>query len=89
MSLASYTNSMFYKISDPLNVRFDVTLQGSPFGQTGSLNRSDLSGVYLSRAELNYQPWQNVALQIQYRQLPLSLYNRYNYPYLSPMWGGE
>src|SRR5437016_4946506 len=31
LSIASYTNSMFYKIADPLNVRCDLTLQGSPF----------------------------------------------------------
>ena len=26
LSVASYTNSMFYKIADPLNVRMDITL---------------------------------------------------------------
>jgi hypothetical protein len=76
LSMASYTNSMFYRIADPLDVRVDVTLQGSPFGSTGGMNRNDLSGIYLSRAELNYRPWDNVFLQFQYREMPYSSYYR-------------
>jgi len=72
LSLASYTNSMFYKISDPLNVRFDVTLQGSPYAQSGY--QKALSGVYLSRAELNYRPWENCLIKIEYNRLPLGYY---------------
>jgi hypothetical protein len=88
LSLASYTNSMFYKIADPLNVRFDLTLQGSPFGQYGSAQQSDLSKVYLSRAELNYRPSENIFVKIQYNQMPLSYWG--SYPY-SPgyMWGDK
>ena len=88
LSLASYTNSMFYKIADPLNVRFDLTLQGSPFGQYGSSQQSDLSKLYLSRAELNYRPWENVFVKVQYNQLPLSYWG--NYPPSSPyVWGDK
>ena len=79
LSMASYTNSMFYRIADPLDVRVDVTLQGSPFGSTAGYERNDLSGIYLSRAELNYRPWDNVFMQFQYRQLPYSYY--YGYPF--------
>ena len=82
LSLASYTNSMFYKIADPLNVRFDLTLQGSPFGQYGSAQQSDLSKLYLSRAELNYRPWENVFVKVQYNQVPLNYWG--SYPPLSP-----
>jgi len=74
LSMASYTNSMFYRIADPLDVRVDVTLQGSPFGPTAGMNRNDLSGIYLSRAELNYRPWDNVFFQVSYRELPYSAY---------------
>ena len=88
LSLASYTNSMFYKIADPLNVRFDLTLQGSPFGQYGSAQQSDLSKLYLSRAELNYRPSENVFVKIEYNQLPLSYWG--SYPYSSGyMWGDK
>jgi hypothetical protein len=74
LSLASYTNSMFYRISDPLDVRFDVTLQGSPFGPTAGATRNDLNRIYLSRAELNFRPWDNVFFQVEYRQLPYAYY---------------
>lgn len=87
MSLASYTNSMFYRISDPLNVRFDVTLQGSPFGQYGSARQDDMSRVYLSRAELTYRPWENFFVKVQYMQRPFNYYGWYN-PYSTfSMWG--
>lgn len=81
LSLASYTNSIFYKISDPLNVRFDVTMQGSPLGQSAYQNA--LSGVFLSRAELNYKPWENFLIKFEYNQLPASFYGRYN-PWYNP-----
>ena len=87
MSLAAYTNSMFYKISDPLNVRMDVTLQGSPFGQYGSAQQGDLSKLYLSRAELNYHPSENFFVKVQYNQLPLSYWG--SYPSVSPYPWGE
>jgi hypothetical protein len=74
LSLASYTNSMFYRIADPLNVRVDVTLQGSPFGTPAGVDRNALNKVYLSRAELNYRPWENFYLQVQYREMPYSPY---------------
>ena len=68
LSLGMYTNSLMYKISDPLDVRFDVSLMHSPYSSFG--NRSDFSGVFLNRAELNYRPSENMLLQIQFRQVP-------------------
>jgi hypothetical protein len=88
LSLASYTNSMFYKIADPLNVRFDVTLQGSPFGQYGSARQGDLSKLFLSNVELNYHPSEKLFLKLQYRQMPFGYWN--GYPYSSSLqWGDE
>ena len=86
LSMANYTNSMFYKIADPLNVRFDVSLQGSPFGQYGSAQQGDFNKLYLSRAELNYQPWENVNVKLLYRQIPLGTYRFYS-PFYSPISG--
>ena len=80
LSLASYTNSMFYKIADPLNVQFDVTLQGSPFGSYGIAEKNNLSRLYLSRAQLNYKPADNFFIQLQYRELPFYYLGSYR-PY--------
>ncbi len=91
-SLASFTNSMFYKISDPLNVRFDVTLQGSPMGAATPYQQA-LNGVFLSRAELNYRPWDNFFVQVEYSHLPSNYWGMYDnpwyHPYTSGMWGGR
>jgi hypothetical protein len=90
LSLASYTNSMFYKIADPLNLHVDLTLQGSPFGDYGSLQQNDLSRLYVSRAELNYRPADNMYIQLQYRQLPFSYYDYYDRWYTpQPFVGGN
>jgi hypothetical protein len=91
LSLASYTNTMLYKIADPLNVRFDITLQGSPFGNYSGLQQNDLSKVFLSRAELNYRPLENMFIQLQYREIPFnnySYFDRYS-PYNSSLMFGD
>lgn len=88
MSLAAYTNSMFYRIADPLDLRFDISLQGSPFG---SGQNADFSRLLLSRAELNYRPWENVHVRFLYRQVPYfdrGYYSPYYYP-SSPALGDE
>ncbi len=88
LSVASYTNSMFYRIADPLNVRMDITLQGSPFGPTAGGDRNNLSRLYLSRVELNYQPSKDVFLQLQYREAPyFSSYGFYDPFYFGQPWG--
>ena len=77
ISLASYTNSMFYRIADPLNFRVDLTLQGSPFGQYGSVSRNELSKLFVSRAELNYHPTENTFVKLQFSQRPFGYRNDY------------
>jgi len=80
LSLASYTNSMFYKIADPMNLRFDVTVQGSP---NASPYQSALNGLFLSRAELNYRPWENFFIKVQYQRIPTTAYGYFN-PWYDP-----
>lgn len=81
LSLASYTNSIFYQIADPLNVRFDVTLQTSPFGNHDYMLKNALNNLFLSCAEINYQPWQNFHMQLQYRQIPFGSCYGWHLPY--------
>ncbi len=81
VSVASYTNSMFYKFSDPLNVQFDVTMQATPFGASGSAFQNSLNGVFLSRAQLNYRPWENFAIRLEYDRLPAGYFGTYGHWY--------
>ena len=80
-----YTNSLYYKLSEPLDVQFDISLMHSPFNSFGK--RNDLSGLYLSRAQVNYRPSEDVLFQIQFRQLP-SLYWLWNSNRYSSFFGG-
>jgi hypothetical protein len=81
-SLATYTNSMTYQFSDRLNARADVSMSYSPFNSLPGNMGADLSKIYLSRAELNYRPWDNFNVYVQYRQLPYGGY--YGSPFYDP-----
>lgn len=82
-SLGTLTSSLAYQISDPLSVEFDLSLMHSPFNNLGNNFSKNISGVYLTRAELNYKPSKDVLFQIQFRQLPtlywLNNYDRFDY----------
>jgi hypothetical protein len=81
MGIGMYTNSMFYKVSDPLNVRVDVSFVHSPFNSLGSQFQQNLNKLFLNRAEVNYRPSENMLIQLQFRQVPYSLYGGYSSPY--------
>jgi hypothetical protein len=81
IGIGMYTNSMLYKISDPLNVRLDVSFMHSPFNSLGKDFQNDLNRLFINRAEVNYKPFDNMIIQFQYRQVPLSAYGNYYSPY--------
>ncbi len=79
-ALGVYTNSLSYQVSDPLSLQMDVSVMHSPYSSLGGDFAKNLSGVYLSRAELNYRPSENTLFQIQFRQLPPGFfYGGYGY----------
>ena len=84
LSMGTYTNSMMYEIADNLNARADVSLSYSPYNSFSTFNnkRSDLSSVYLRRAEINYMPFKDVLVQFQYRTIPYG-YGAYS-PFYNP-----
>ncbi len=82
MAVGMYTNSMFYRISDPLDVRLDVSMAHTPHNSFNN-NLNDFSGVFISRAEVNYQPSENFRVQFQYRQVPYGIYG-YGSPFYNP-----
>ncbi len=85
MSLAMYTNSMSYRISQPLTLSADVSVMNSPFNSFGKNFTNSINGIYLTRADLNYHPSQNFQVDLQFNQDPLYRYNPY-YGYYNP-WG--
>ena len=85
-ALGVYTNSLSYQVSDPLSLQMDVSVMNSPYSSMGGNFAKSLSGIYLSRAELNYKPSENTLFQIQFRQLPASLYYG-GYGYGGMYWG--
>ena len=84
ISLTSYTNSMNYKFSDRLSVSADVSMQYSPFASsvygTGYSNQlqKDFSGVFLSRASVDYKISDNSYLKFEYRNIQNDPYGYYN-----------
>ena len=92
IALGVYTNSMLYNFTDNLNIQADISLVNSPYSTLGQDFQNNLNGIYLSRAAVNYKPWKDVSISLQYRQLPYyyspysgyygnSMFNRYYNPF--------
>jgi hypothetical protein len=84
LSLGTYTNSMMYQIADNLNARADVSFTYSPYNSFSQYGTQDLSGVYLSRAQVDYRPWKDVFVQLQYRKDPYRTLSPWDTPWSSP-----
>jgi len=81
VSLTSYTNSMFYRLMNNLNVQVDVSVMYSPYSTLGDQFQKDISGVYISNAAVNYYPWKNFSVHLQYSAMP------YGYGFYNPYYG--
>lgn len=80
MALGAYTNSMAYKLTDNLNVETDISVVNSPYNSMNSKEfANQFNGVYLSRAQINYKPSENMTIMLQYRQLPAGSFYPYSY----------
>ncbi len=77
LALSTYTNSMFYKFNDKLNVQADISIVNSPYNTFGTQFSKQINGIYLSRAALNYMPMKNMSITVEYNQLPFGYYNPY------------
>lgn len=85
LSLGTYTNSMRYDFAENFNARADVAFSFSPYSSLSTLNKKDLSNVYLKNAEINYKPWENTYLTLSYRQLPYGT-GYYNSAFFNPFY---
>jgi hypothetical protein len=74
IALGVYTNSMQYNFTDNLNVQLDASLVHSPYSSLGRNFQNSINGIYIDRAQLNYHPFDNVTVMLQYRKLPYSSY---------------
>jgi len=81
ISLTSYTNSMFYRLMNNLNVQLDVSVLYSPYSTLGEQFQKDVSGIYISNAAVNYYPWKNFSVHLQYSAMP------YGYGFYNPYYG--
>jgi len=86
LALGVYTNSMFYKISDPLTMEVDISLTHSPFNSFGKEFQNQFNGIYLSRAALNWRPTENTFINIEFRNLPSTFYLMNPYYRYYPSW---
>jgi len=77
LALGVYTNSMFYKFNDKLNVQVDASLMHSPYNTFGKEFSNQINGLYISKAALNYRPFKDFQINVQYRRLPFNYYNGY------------
>ena len=75
-----YLNTMTYRFSDPLTMRLQWGMVHQPFNALGK-DSPLKSGLFLSGAELDYRPADNLWLRFQYRALPSRAYNPYRYWY--------
>ena len=78
ISLGTYTNSMRYDVADNMVARADLSLSYSPYNSIAGFGKNDLSSLYLSRAQIDYKPWENVLFQVQYRNVPYGYYGYYS-----------
>ena len=85
ISMTSYTNSMFYRLMNNLNLQLDVSVLYSPYSTFGDQFQKDISGVYISNASVNYHPWKDFSVHLQYSAMPYGygMYNPY-YGYGNP-----
>jgi len=93
LALSIYTNSMLYNFSDNLNVQTDISFVNSPYTTLSKDFQNNLNGIYLTRAAINYRPWKDFDITVQYNRIPNGLspygyygssFNRYGFyaPYI-------
>jgi hypothetical protein len=78
LALTTYTNSMFYKFSNKLNVQVDASVVYSPYSSLGQNFQNEINGIYLSKAAINYRPWKDVFITVQYSHLPVTYYSPFS-----------
>lgn len=87
LALGIYTNSMMYKFSDNLNFQLDASLVNSPYSTFGKDFQNSINGLYISRAAINYRPWKDVFISLQYNSYPFFGTRNYYNPFYNNYFG--
>ena len=88
IALQNYTNTMMYQFLPNLDARVDLSLQNSPYSTFDYRMQNQFSKAYVSRAEINYRPWENTTIRLQYREVPFSFYGNGYYSPFGGMFSG-
>ena len=80
LALQQYTNTMMYSFAPNLVARVDLSLQNSPYSSFDYRLQNQMNRAYISRAEINYKPWENTFIRLSYQEFPNGFYN----PFYSP-----
>lgn len=88
IALQNYTNTMMYQFLPNLEARVDLSLQNSPYSTFDYRMQNQFSKAFVSRAEINYRPWENTTIRLQYRELPFSFYGNGYYRPFGGMFSG-
>lgn len=79
LALGVYTNSLYYKISDKMNVLLETSIVNSPYSTLGREAANSINGIYIRRAEFNYRISKNSSLSIQFSNDPTRTYSPFGY----------
>jgi hypothetical protein len=85
MALGVYTNNMMFKLANNLNIQLGASVVNSPYSTFGKDFQKSINGIYLTNAELNYKPFKDVSISVQYRQVPFYSYN----PFMGGFYGND
>jgi len=79
MAMDVYTNNMSYKFTDNLNVELDASVVNTPYSTLGKQFNSSINGIYINNAAINFRPWKDVYISVQYSNLPYNMYSPFSY----------
>ena len=82
LSQSMYLNTIRYQIADPLTLKLQWGIQNFPHNTFMANHPAFQGGPFISGAELDYRPTENIKVKFQYNRMP-GYHNSYRYPYYS------
>ncbi len=86
-SLGTYTNSMYLKFSDKLNLMADISVVNSPNSSFGKDFANQINGIYIDRLQMNYKVSDDMHVTVQFSNSPYNYYSPYSMGGFSSFWG--